>query len=548
MKKILTFVFLIIFIINSFIIVEAKKIEKKVKELSHPLTPSLKSKGRGKVVNNKKCFIITSYYSPLPNQRYYATWSYFRDIILNGRGHRWASWKKVFSGMLAAPSNYAFWTKIYLNWLWVAEVSDRWWAIVRAWVRGHACDRIDIWVGWWETWLKRALYWGKRKVYGNFMSRKSKVTLNINNFAAPNYALKSAYRVYSNPVFSKWIWTKNPKPDVIALQKYLKKKCLYKWKIDGNYYNILFIILDIQKKHKLIKTWNELYAGYWSYNTRQLFLKWKVKNGDCRKVTQKLSHPPAPSLKFKGRGVAAKKKKEIKKEIKNIYPLEKTFEKACGKNTDKEIVKNYQKVLKEIWLYKGKLDWNYNNIISIVAQFQIKEKLIKDKTNPATGFIWPGTRKKLKEKYKKIIDEQIEKKKKIEEEKRKKQLEEKKKKEEKERIKQEKNNEITELVESMAKLEKEASGENVKILQKTLKHFWFFDYNETGYFWDKTKDALIKYQISRKIIKDKNDVWAGYVWPKTRENLKKDFLSDKALLWKIKGNKAYAVGKIMKKI
>jgi len=76
--------------------------------------------------NKKTKFRITAYYSPLPNQTHYIKWSYEAEVLMNGKGIRWASWKKVFSGMLAAPSKYPFWTKIYLKWLWVAEVADRW--------------------------------------------------------------------------------------------------------------------------------------------------------------------------------------------------------------------------------------------------------------------------------------------------------------------------------------------------------------------------------------------------------------------------------------
>gem|GEM_PF-7122940 len=44
----------------------------------------------------------------------------------------------------------------------------------------------------------------------------------------------------------------------------------------------------------------------------------------------------------------AKGQEATKKEIKNIYPLEEIFEKPAGKDTDKEVVKKYQEVLKEM--------------------------------------------------------------------------------------------------------------------------------------------------------------------------------------------------------
>lgn len=60
-------------------------------------------------------FIVTAYYSPLPNQSYYMRGSYEADVVLNGRGTNGASGKEVYIGMLAAPKKYAFGTKIHLE-------------------------------------------------------------------------------------------------------------------------------------------------------------------------------------------------------------------------------------------------------------------------------------------------------------------------------------------------------------------------------------------------------------------------------------------------
>jgi hypothetical protein len=62
MKKIFTTIFLIMFLFYSISLLEAKENNKKI---------------------NKKCFIVTAYYSPLINQKYYIKGSYIRDIILN---------------------------------------------------------------------------------------------------------------------------------------------------------------------------------------------------------------------------------------------------------------------------------------------------------------------------------------------------------------------------------------------------------------------------------------------------------------------------------
>lgn len=65
--------------------------------------------------SEKKKFIVTAYYSPLPNQNFYLKGSYEADIRLNGNGTHGASGKEVYIGMLAAPKTYSFGTKVYLE-------------------------------------------------------------------------------------------------------------------------------------------------------------------------------------------------------------------------------------------------------------------------------------------------------------------------------------------------------------------------------------------------------------------------------------------------
>lgn len=48
-------------------------------------------------------FVVTAYYSPLPNQKHYLKGNYEDEKRLNGQGIAGASGRPVFSGMLAAP-------------------------------------------------------------------------------------------------------------------------------------------------------------------------------------------------------------------------------------------------------------------------------------------------------------------------------------------------------------------------------------------------------------------------------------------------------------
>ena len=101
-------------------------------------------------------FLITAYYSPLPNQKFYMRGDYMADIRLNWNWTNWADWTEVYMWLLAWPKWYSFWQKIVLPWLWIWTIHDRWWAILAK----SDYHRIDIWMWKWESWLARALNWG----------------------------------------------------------------------------------------------------------------------------------------------------------------------------------------------------------------------------------------------------------------------------------------------------------------------------------------------------------------------------------------------------
>jgi hypothetical protein len=79
-----------------------------------------------------RTFVVTAYYSPLPDQSFYLRGSYEADIKLNGGGIKGASGKPVYSGMLAGPKIYPFGTAIKLNGVGIGKIDDRGGAIVKA--------------------------------------------------------------------------------------------------------------------------------------------------------------------------------------------------------------------------------------------------------------------------------------------------------------------------------------------------------------------------------------------------------------------------------
>lgn len=121
------------------------------------------------VAPGKRTFKVTAYYSPLPNQSFYLKGNFEAEVRLNGEGKHGASGRAVFPGMIAAPKSYAFGTKIRLAGLGVGTVTDRGGAIVKAGERGQEHDRIDVWMGYGEPGLRRALKWGVRTIEGEVL-------------------------------------------------------------------------------------------------------------------------------------------------------------------------------------------------------------------------------------------------------------------------------------------------------------------------------------------------------------------------------------------
>jgi len=171
--------------------------------------------------------------------------------------------------MFAAPKKYSFWTKIYLEGLWVGSVEDRGWAIVEKWKRWYEYDRIDLWVWYGDEWLKRALYWWKRVVKWKIMSSWETVSFDYKKVPAPDWATKNLTKLPS--VFSKWIWSDSSNDDIKELQRFLKEEWFYSGNIDWDYSRIHDIVLDFQLKHRIVNNKSAYGAGYWWVKTRGKF-------------------------------------------------------------------------------------------------------------------------------------------------------------------------------------------------------------------------------------------------------------------------------------
>lgn len=114
-------------------------------------------------VPHEQTFVVTAYYSPLPDQCCFFRGDYDSEIDFNGKGIRGADGTSVYAGMIAAPESYPFGTVIELPGVGIGTIHDRGGRILE-W--GNDIHRIDIWMGEGEVGLARALAWGVRKVKG----------------------------------------------------------------------------------------------------------------------------------------------------------------------------------------------------------------------------------------------------------------------------------------------------------------------------------------------------------------------------------------------
>lgn len=432
-----------------------------------------------------KYFIVTAYYSPLPDQEYYLKGNYEDEIRLNWRWIRWASWMEVFDWMLAGPKKYAFGTKIYLEGIWTWVIADRWWAIVEAWVRWYDSDRIDVWMWYGDEWLKRAISWGKRKVSWKIVwTPENTWTWDTSvwfDFQAWNINLSKYKKDNREYIFTKNLWIEDSWDDVKKLQELLKSKWLYNSEIDWIYNSELIkSIIDFQIEYAIIKNRNDYWAWYWWQKTRDAFFKNKDKEN------------------------LLTKKQEVK--ITSIKPKD-LFETYISPDSNSEDIKILQSKLNEMELYSWAINWKYSDLRNILLNYQLSKSIISSKNDIWAWYFWPKTREILKNDYIAFLA--------------------KKEAEERDRRKLE---EVKIVSEKLANEQIEKIwtpkiwevSQNVRELQKTLKTLWYFEWKDTAIYWEITKQSIYEYQVSKNLVGKITDPWAWKIWEKTKAEIKKD--------------------------
>ena len=225
-------------------------------------------------------FIVTAYYSPLPDQSVYIRGSYEADRRLNGDGLRGASGHAVYSGMLAGPRSYRFGTKIYLSGLGVGTVDDRGGAIVSASGGTVEHDRIDVWMGSGEEGLARALNFGRRTVHGRIVSddeADSLDAIDIKNIPVGKIDHKKLRARHAgdqadpndDPIFDMPIDEGSDVLSILRLEQVLTDIGVYSGPFDGQWTPaVKAAIKGFQIDHGLIDPKDTTLAGYYGPRTR----------------------------------------------------------------------------------------------------------------------------------------------------------------------------------------------------------------------------------------------------------------------------------------
>lgn len=216
-----------------------------------------------------KKFIVSAYYSPLPNQEHYYTGSFAAETRLNGRGTNGASGKEVYPGMIAAPKAYPFGTKMDIPGVGIVSVQDRGGAIKSADGKRFAHDRLDIWMGKGETGLKKALAWGKRvvevKVYG--VSPNINESVNLDNLQLSNI---SRYKsTIGSRIFSDDVYFMSSGANVKKLQDHMSKLGFFNYPITGFYGDVTReSVINFQIAYGIIEGEDDFGAGHFGVNSR----------------------------------------------------------------------------------------------------------------------------------------------------------------------------------------------------------------------------------------------------------------------------------------
>ncbi len=303
-----------------------------------------------------RVFLVSAYYSPLPDQTHYLRGTYEADIRLNGRGTNGADGTAVYAGMIAAPKNYDFGTKIEIPGLGIGTVHDRGGAIIAH----QDYDRIDIWMGHGDEGLARALAWGMRTVEGIIYDDSSiEDTLDFMSINPADFAYIPKAKSYTSLLRGA------EGEEVAELQSSLKELGYYNEAITGYFGELTEkAVFDFQVAEGLVGSMESPGAGCYGPKTHSALSK------KIAKITQ----------------VAT----EQAKVIKNLFPV------GMGEGLESDNVLRLQLVLKDLGYLSDEADGSFDSDTEkAVLDFQLSNNVVTSNQDAGAGYFGPKTHQAL---------------------------------------------------------------------------------------------------------------------------------------------------------
>lgn len=311
-------------------------------------------------------FTVTGYYSPLPNQAYYVTGSYEAEKRLNGHGIAGADGTPVFPGMIAAPASYAFGTVVCLPDFGCGSVHDRGGAIVEAGGRNIARhDRLDLWMGYGEEGLARALDLGLWHTNGTIYEVGTIADVDMTvNFKAVK-PIGNMLDLPAPQIFTKNLYVGSNGSDVEGLQTALQTLGLYSGEVDGVFSELVKkAVLDFQLEHFVVDAANETGAGGFGPKTQTALTEALSKYEMQKALSERWN-----DFHFEGNLSKGKRDESVLKLQEMLVQRELLDHQPTG--------------------YFGKLTK------TALIQFQIEEGLIANANSAGAGTVGPKTRELL---------------------------------------------------------------------------------------------------------------------------------------------------------
>ena len=415
----------------------------------------------------QKTFVISAYYSPLPNQRVYFRGSFEADVRLNGNGTNGADGTQVYPGMLAAPKSYPFGMKIEIPGLGVGAIHDRGGAIVHAGERTIAThDRLDVWMGRGEAGLARALQWGVRTVHAKVYPASHTIA---ESFTLPT----------TGSTFLADLSLGDSGDDVLKLQNELKTYGYFRDPVDGFFDDATATaVLGYQLARSIVASANDSGAGIFGSKTREslnseIFQRsWTPPNSLLIATANAASGVSVPQ-----NSTASSTSSTKKTTASSRFPTTLSF------GDRGNLVREMQIALTDAGFYECEVNGIYDEKMEdCVFDFQSENEILAERDEFGAGFFGEKTRQKLTA----VLDAR--------------------------------DSEIQNLIADEIPSSTASPGDSgaaVAKLQSGLVKLGFFTGEISGEFDDATVAALIEFQIDSGVLASASEYGAGFFGPKT---------------------------------